>query len=163
MSFLEPRMVPTTAPRGTMICGYSSSQRTLRSCFHEFQSKQPNWFVTTTWFGKLHQFFAPELPPCLASQFLQIANTQILQWWAQKKTFHKLDQPCCTATGFILGLYTWGKEVPIPGILCFRNNFSCYYSGYLQWQRPRRKTIEQEKKDTKGVPGEMWPRDTGRR
>lgn len=117
------------------------SQRPLRSRFHEFQPKQPNWFVTTTWFGKLRQFFAPELPPCLASRFLQIANTQILQWWAQKKTFHKLDQPCCTATGFILGLYTWGKEVPIPGILCFRNNFSCYYSGCLQCRRPRRKTI----------------------
>lgn len=67
MPFLDPRPVPTVAPRETMICGYSSSERPFCSRFLKPQSKQANCFVTTTWFGKLRQFFALELPPCLVT------------------------------------------------------------------------------------------------
>lgn len=83
-SHLESKMVSKTAPRQTMIFVYSS-QHPLSSHFCQPQSKQPNRSVTTMWFGKLRQFFAPELPPCLISLFIQIANTWVLKWWVQKK------------------------------------------------------------------------------
>lgn len=116
MPFPEARMVPTTAPRETVFCGYSSSHCPLCSHFLEY-SQKPNRFVTATSVHCLRT-------SCILSLFLQAANTQILQWWEEeKKASHKQNHPHSTAMGFVPVLYYWDSKVLIPGSLHFHNKF----------------------------------------
>lgn len=55
----------------------------------------------------------------------------------RRKPFISYTSPATNLTGLFLGLYTWGNEVPIPGILHLHNKFSCYFSSWLQHPRPR--------------------------
>lgn len=110
-SLLEPRMVSTTAPRQTVICVYSS-QHPLSSHFCQLQSKQAT--------GSKHDagnYVSSSLLSFLHVSSPSLSTLLIHGYWSgdyRRNTSHRLDQPCWTVTGFILGLYTWGNEVLIP-------------------------------------------------